>query len=164
MRDFSLSGLLRLRRLQQDQAGANVLRARSRASELAAQRTHVREAMLGRDNDAADISTMHAIAAARASTSSMLADLAALEIAAQGAVDEATREHALARRAVLSIEKLETKHIDAARSEELRAEQNTLDELSMRPRFRFGADDGEQIESDVAENGASAHPERGELR
>ena len=46
MADFSLAGLLRLRRRQEDQAAGTLLRARSRASELAARRTGVRDAML----------------------------------------------------------------------------------------------------------------------
>jgi flagellar protein FliJ len=45
-RDFSLAGLLRLRRLQEDESAGRLLRARSRASELAAQRTHVRDSLL----------------------------------------------------------------------------------------------------------------------
>ena len=132
MRDFSLSGLLRLRRLQQNAAGGELLRARSRASELAAQRTHVRDAVLGAGNDSDSIATMHAIAAARASTSSMLADLSVLEADASRNVEAAVREHAATRRAVLSLEKLEERHRAEQRTEELRAEQIVLDELAVR--------------------------------
>jgi flagellar FliJ protein len=147
VRDFSLSGLLRLRRLQQNAAGGELLRARSRASELAAQRTHVRDAVLGAGDDSDSIATMHAIAAARSSTSSMLADLSVLEAEASRTVDAAAREHAATRRAVLSIEKLEERHRIEERIEELRNEQNVLDELALRgtPRAQHDAlDDPER--------------------
>ena len=154
MREFSLAGLLRLRKLQQDAAGGSLLRARSRASELAAQRTHVRDAMLGAGQDSDSISTMHAIAAARASTSSMLTDLSVLESEAQHGVDAALREHAIARRAVLSVEKLEARHREQARLEELRDEQKTLDELSLRGPLTGHA-------ADAPADGSAHLPDRG---
>src|SRR5215218_3154731 len=132
MADFSLAGLLGLRRRQEDQAAGALLRARSRASELAAQRTGVRDAMLGQIEEVGSIEAMHAIAAARASTSSMLADLRTLEIDQDAEVERARAAHEQARAARTAIEKLETRHAEAERTAELRTEQAVLDDLAGR--------------------------------
>ncbi|WP_286278495.1 flagellar FliJ family protein [Naasia aerilata] len=129
-RDFSLAGLLRLRRLQEDESAGRLLRARSRASELAAQRTHVRDSLV--DDEAVSVESMHAISAARASTSSMLADLKNLELEQDAEVARAAAEHAAARAQTLALEKLEERHAEEQAAEELRAEQTVLDELAGR--------------------------------
>lgn len=131
-RDFSLAGLLRLRRLREDEAAGQLLRARSRASELAAQRTHVRDALL--PDEATSVESIHAISAARASTSSMLADLRNLEVEQAAEVERARVAHATARQATLALEKLEERHSEAAAAAELHAEQAALDELAGRTR------------------------------
>lgn len=133
-RDFSLAGLLRLRRLQEDESAGRLLRARSRASELAAQRTHVRDSLA--DDEAVSVESMHAISAARASTSSMLADLKNLELEQSAEVDRAAVEHEAARAQTLALEKLEERHAAEQAAEELRAEQTVLDELAGRSRLR----------------------------
>jgi flagellar FliJ protein len=132
--DFSLAGLLRLRRRQEDQAAGTLLRARSRASELAAQRTGVRDAMIQQPEEAGSIESLHAIAAARASTSSMLADLLTLQHDQDADVERARAAHDQARAARLALEKLETRHAAEQAAAELRAEQAVLDELAGRPR------------------------------
>ncbi|WP_210507498.1 flagellar FliJ family protein [Naasia sp. SYSU D00057] len=134
MAEFSLAGLLRLRRRQEDQAAGALLRARSRASELAAQRTGVREAMLGQDEEVGSIEALHAIAAARASTSSMLADLRTLQVDQDAEVERARAAHEKARAARKAIEKLESRHASAEAAAELRAEQAVLDDLAGRVR------------------------------
>jgi flagellar FliJ protein len=138
-RDFSLAGLLRLRRLQEDESADRLRRARSRASELAAQRSHVRDSLL--DDEAVSIESMHAISAARASTSSMLADLRNLETEQAEEVDRAAAEHAAARAQTLALEKLEERHAEQQAAEELRAEQSALDELAGRSRRRPGTEE-----------------------
>ena len=132
MADFSLTGLLRLRRRQEDQAAGNLLRARSRASELAAQRTHVRDSMLDQGDEVASIEALHAVSAARASTSSMLADLRTLELQQHEEVERARAAHARARADRMAIEKLETRHDAEQAAERLRTEQAELDEIAGR--------------------------------
>jgi flagellar protein FliJ len=132
--DFSLSGLLRLRRRQEDQAAGALLRARSRASELAAQRTGVRDAMLTETGEIGSIEALHAIAAARASTSSMLADLRTLELDQDAEVQRARAAHEKARADRKAIEKLEARHAAAEAADALRAEQAVLDDLAGRAR------------------------------
>src|SRR5215218_4823463 len=141
MADFSLAGLLGLRRRQEDQAAGALLRARSRASELAAQRTGVRDAMLGQTEEIGSIEALHAIAAARASTSSMLADLRTLEIGQDAEVERARVAHQQARAARTAIEKLETRHTEAEAAAALRAEQAVLDDLAGRARPPRGGKD-----------------------
>ncbi len=136
MPDFSLSGLLRLRRRQEDQAAGHLLRARSRASELAAQRTGVRDAMLEQPDEAGSIETLHAIAAARASSSSMLADLQTLQLEQDAEVELARAAHEKARAARMALEKLEKRYAEEQASADLRAEQAVLDELAGRPSSR----------------------------
>jgi flagellar FliJ protein len=133
-RDFTLAGLLRLRRLQEDESAGRLVRARSRASELAAQRTHVRDSLV--EDEAVSIESLHAISAARASTSSMLADLKNLEVEQSAEVQRAASEHAAARAQTLALEKLEERHAEQQAAEELRAEQTVLDELTGRNRHR----------------------------
>lgn len=130
--DFSLGGLLRLRRRQEDQAAGHLLRARSRASELAAQRTHVRESLLEQDGEVQSVETMHAISAARASTSSMLADLRGLAVEQDGEVERARSAHAKARADRMAIEKLEARHDAEQEATRLRQEQAALDEIGGR--------------------------------
>ena len=78
MTDFSLAGLLRLRRLREEAATATVNRARSRASELAAERHQLVGALADRGHDAKDVRGISAISAARAfSSSSALVEPAA---------------------------------------------------------------------------------------
>lgn len=136
MADFSLAGLLRLRRRQEDQAAGTLLRARSRASELAAQRTGVRDAMLEQPEDVGSIEALSAIAAARASTSSMLADLRGLQVEQDAEVERARAAHDKARAARIALEKLEIRHAEEQAAAELRAEQTVLDELAGRPSSR----------------------------
>lgn len=134
---FSLAGLLRLRRLREDQAAAEVGRARSRASEIAAQRHQLIDNLSDHGHEARDVRGIAAISAARASTSTMLADLEALHVAQADVVAEAEARHRAARRDTLTVEKLEERHDAAARAEELRTEQAALDELAGRARARF---------------------------
>jgi len=138
MADFSLAGLLRLRRRQEDQAAGALLRARSRASELAAQRTGVRDAMLGQDEEIGSVEALHAIAAARASTSSMLADLRTLEADQHAAVERARAAHEKARADRKAIEKLEARHAVAEAAAAVRADQAVLDDLGGRSRTTTG--------------------------
>jgi len=143
---FSLAGLLRLRRLREDQAAAEVGRARSRASELAADRHQLIDSLSDHGHEARDVRGIAAISAARASTSTMLADLEGLRRTQEEIVARAEAEHRAARRATLSVEKLEERHEVEARAEELRTEQALLDEVAGQARARLtplGRDGGD---------------------
>jgi len=134
MAAFSLAALLRLRRVTEDRAAVDVAAARSRASEIASQRHRLIDTLADHGHDARDVRGIAAISAARASTSTMLADLEALHAQQAEVVAAAEARYRDARRGTLSIEKLEERHDEAVRLEELRAEQAVLDELAGRRR------------------------------
>ena len=134
---FGLAGLLRIRRLKEERAAYEITRARSRASELAADRHQLLDQLDDHAHDARTVRGIHALSAARASTSTMLADLEALSITQRRLVAEAEEQHRAALREVRAVEKLEEKHDDEERVAEVRAEQTILDELAGRARARL---------------------------
>jgi flagellar protein FliJ len=140
---FGLAGLLRIRRLKEERAAHEMVRARSRASELAGERHQLLDQLADHAHEARDVRGIHALSAARASTSTMLADLEALALTQQRLVAEAEDAHRAARRDVRTVEKLEEKHVEAEREEALRAEQTVLDELASRARQRLEPEAGE---------------------
>ncbi len=137
MAGFSLAALLRLKRLREDQAANEVGHARSRASELAAERHQLIDRLSDHGHDARGVRGIAAISAARASTSVMLADLEALRITVERSLESAEAAHRAARRDVRMLEKLEERSVEADRVEDLRVEQIALDELAARARARF---------------------------
>lgn len=137
MAAFGLAGLLRIRRLKEERAAYEITRARSRASELAAERHQLIEQLDDHAHDARTVRAIHALSAARASTSTMLADLEALSITQRRLVAEAEEQHRAALREVRAVEKLEEKHDAEERITEVRAEQTILDELAGRARARL---------------------------
>jgi flagellar FliJ protein len=134
---FGLAGLLRIRRLKEERAAHEMVRARSRASELAQERHQLLDQLEDHAHEAKDVRGIHALSAARASTSTMLSDLQALALTQHRLVADAEEAHRLARREVRTVEKLEEKHDEAERETELRAEQTVLDELASRARLRL---------------------------
>jgi flagellar FliJ protein len=134
---FSLAGLLRIRRLKEERAAYEITRARSRASELANERHQLIDQLADHGHEAKSVRGIHAISAARASTSTMLSDLEALSLTQRAHVAEAEEQHRVARREVRTVEKLEERHDEAERAEELRAEQTMVDELAARTRARL---------------------------
>jgi flagellar protein FliJ len=135
MARFDLSGLLRLRRLQQDRAQLELARTRQISRENSARTRRVTEA-LGRDlGSPGTVESLDAIAAARASTASMLADLQALQVTLDGDVERAALAHQQARAAALGLEKLEERHHQREAAEALADEQKNLDELAGRAFF-----------------------------
>jgi flagellar FliJ protein len=140
---FGLAGLLRIRRLKEERAAHEMVRARSRASELALERHQLLDQLEDHAHEAKDVRGIHALSAARASTSTMLSDLEALSLTQRRLVADAEDAHRLARREVRTVEKLEEKHDVAQRETELRAEQTILDELASRARLRLQREAGE---------------------
>lgn len=129
-REFPLAGLLRLRRLQQDSAAGTLAAANAELRRTAEARKEAYGSLAETPLEAADAATLNAIAAARASSRSMLADLLAAEELKGAAVNTAQAEFQAARARSVGLEKLETKHSDAVAVEDLRTEQNILDELA----------------------------------
>jgi flagellar FliJ protein len=134
---FGLAGLLRIRRLKEERAAYEMVRARSRASELASERHQLLDQLEDHAHEARDVRGIHALSAARASTSGMLSELEALSLTQRRLVAEAETAHGAARRDVRAVEKLEEKHVVEEREIELRSEQTILDELAARARLRL---------------------------
>jgi flagellar protein FliJ len=134
MKPFSLAGLLRLRRLQEDQAAASLAHARRTVRDTSARIAAAHAELASADAKIATADELWAIAATRSSSASMLAELTELERVQAQEVERRAAAHTDAARAARGIEKLETKHAVAARTEDLRVEQLALDELAGRGR------------------------------
>ncbi|PPL15260.1 hypothetical protein GY24_14640 [Microterricola pindariensis] len=129
-RAFALDGLLRLRRLEQDEAAGSLAAANAGRHESAAREAAAR-AGLGESLATPDtLDALHGIAAARASARSMVAELGAVTLERQRRAEEAQQEYSAARRNTLSLEKLAARHAETVAGEELHAEQIVLDELA----------------------------------
>lgn len=128
-RNFPLSGLLRLRELQESKAAGELAAANQALRGGQASMRNVREAAADTEQYPVDGATMLAAAAARASTGSMLLELeATLETLNAGAL-AANRAHQRARSQVKALEKLSDKHASELRLQDLGREQALLDDL-----------------------------------
>ena len=127
---FPLSGLLRLRKLQQDQAAVDLTAANEKARETTSRQRHAR-AMLGSTaSDSTSTAALYAVAASRAASRSMLAELQALDCEHQQDLDTATVAFSVARARSVGLEKLEVRFSDAVANGLLVAEQSNLDEIA----------------------------------
>ncbi|WEO78976.1 hypothetical protein BJQ94_08050 [Cryobacterium sp. SO2] len=129
-RAFSLAGLLRLRHLQQDQAAGDLAEANARTRDSAARIEETRAALEHLPSDPAGADTLYAIAAARASSRSMLSELAALDVVAKQAAVAAQSDYEARKAASVSLEKLEGRHGAAEAEAELHSEQAVIDEIA----------------------------------
>ncbi|MET4782769.1 hypothetical protein [Glaciihabitans sp. UYNi722] len=129
-RMFPLAGLLRLRQIQKDQAASDLSAANARLNESSARQRQARTALGSVTNDVTDTSVLYAVAAARASSRSMLAELEALDCEHRELRDQASAEFTAARARSIGLEKLEDRHIETVVGGELRAEQAMLDEIA----------------------------------
>jgi flagellar FliJ protein len=129
-RAFPLAGLLRLRHLQQDQAAGDLAAANSRLRENSVVRDRARAALGGSPAEATSVEALYAVAAARASTRGMLADLDALGRRHAAAAQQAQTVFDAARAQALSLEKLELRHSHAVTVEEQHEEQIVIDEIA----------------------------------
>lgn len=129
-RQFSLAGLLRLRQSEQKAAETGLAAANMRSSSLRERRADARSAVADSAGTVVDSSSLLAIAAARASAHSMLAELDALAAAAEIEAAAAQADYTEARRRAVGLEKLENRHDAAFAAAELRAEQGALDEIA----------------------------------
>lgn len=129
---FSLAGLLRLRQLQEDLAAASVSAARTREAIGVARSRRIRHELSHSTVDSQDYVSLSSIAASRASTATMLAELGEVDRQNKAEVERAAQRHASAHRTKRGIEKLEERFIEQRDADELRREQLVLDDLSAR--------------------------------
>jgi flagellar FliJ protein len=129
-RHFRLAGLLRLRKLQQDQAALDLAEANARVAELQARHGRARSALSALGNSPQTVAALNAMAAARSSSRSMLAELDALGRNHQESLDAAQTTYNAARAQSVALEKLHDRHAAALQAEDLHAEQTVLDEIA----------------------------------
>jgi flagellar FliJ protein len=129
-RGFRLEGLLRVRRVQEEQAVSVLADRRARLRDSEALRERALQELAAFGDPGTDVDTLRAIAAARASSAARLGELRIRQQALLPEIDAAQAAHAEARRRVLGLERLEAEHERLVDAEELRAEQARLDELA----------------------------------
>ena len=127
---FSLAGLLRLRRTEQDIAGAELARANARIRDNATTERRARRALAEYGDTATSTETLRAIAAARQASATMLAELAIVLEDDLTAHERAKADYLTARMRFAGLEKTEHRHREAAIAEDLKNEQQALDELT----------------------------------
>ncbi|KQM40217.1 flagellar FliJ family protein [Microbacterium sp. Leaf203] len=136
---FPLSGLLRVREVQERAAAESSSLARS---EAAAAETAVEQAVSSLSEITTaidDAATLLALAAARSSGQAALADLRTLARLRRDAAEAASAAHVEARRELKGLERLEDAHLESELARERRAEQSALDEMAV---VRAARDEG----------------------
>jgi len=129
-RGFRLAGLLRLRQVQEEQAASDLAAANARARENAARQNRARATLGGSGADATSSTVLYAIAAARSSSRSMLAELEAVDQRNQETVSAAASAYAAARARSLGLEKLEARHTENQNALDIAAQQAVVDEIA----------------------------------
>ncbi|MHA6669647.1 flagellar export protein FliJ [Homoserinimonas sp. A447] len=129
-RMFPLAGLLRLRQVQEEQAASDLAVANARAREIRSRQSRARDLLGASGAEAASSTVLYAVAAARASSRSMLAELDALDGEHQPVLDQANEAFAEARARSIGLEKLAGRHQVKQTEEELHAEQAAIDEMA----------------------------------
>lgn len=129
-RTFPLAGLLGLRRLEENQAAAALSAANNRAGAVQARRGAALRDLGSSPSEVTDVTALRMAAFARATSRSMLSDLAALSALAETDTAQAQEDFQAARARTVGLEKLEEKHAAAALVEDLRTEQIVLDEIA----------------------------------
>lgn len=129
-RMFPLAGLLRLRQVQEEQAASDLAVANARSRELRSRQSRSRDALGMSSSEPTTAAVLYAVAAARASSRSMLAELDSLESEHQPVLDQANETFAEARARSIGLEKLAGRHQQQQTEEELHAEQAAIDEMA----------------------------------
>lgn len=127
---FSLAGLLRLRGIQQDQAAGVLAAANRELNAVNDQRTSTAEHLAGSGSTPDSLEALMAIASARASTRSMFLELDGVIAASTARAEVARLGFSKAKSDTAALEKLAERHRSQSAAEELRVEQNALDEIS----------------------------------
>jgi flagellar FliJ protein len=137
-RQFPLAGLLRLRRLEQDQAAAHFGAVNAQLRAASGRQDSAVAESAGSPSEVADSTALRAVAATRAASASMLVELQALTSLAEREAQRALQELGAARVRTTGLEKLEARHRAEVAASELAAEQTVLDELSSARRGVIG--------------------------
>lgn len=127
---FALLGLLRLRHMQEEQAGAALAQAHGRARENANIDKRARRNLAEFGSETTSTEALRAIAAGRAAASAMLSELTVLGQTCADEVAVAQADFAAARSKSVGLEKLEARHGTAEAASDQRVEQNALDEIA----------------------------------
>jgi flagellar FliJ protein len=126
---FRLDGLLRLRRLEEDRAAADLARANAERRRAEERRDATADAIGSSALDRADFA---AAVAGRAALFGLYAESVAYLASATERAEQAGAEWTDARRTVRMLDKLAERHEAAEAAAELRAEQLLLDEAALR--------------------------------
>lgn len=129
-RRFPLAGLLRLQHLHEDAAAIELASANARTSATRARQRAARLELAEVPTEVANAAALSSVAAARASSRSMLADLAAVSAENLTRTEQAQQAFNAARSQSVRLEKLETKHEERETVAELQAEQTAIDEIA----------------------------------
>lgn len=129
-RQFTLAGLLRLRHMQEDQAASDLAAANRRHSASSGRRAAARTELGASDAEVSTAAGLQGMAAARASSQSMLSDLQVMTQMDAETVKGAQEAFTAARMNSKGLEKLQEKHAAAVTVEELAAEQVAVDEIA----------------------------------
>ncbi len=129
-RSFPLAGLLRLRRMEEEQAAGSLSDANARTSALRARKSVLHLDLERTVSEAATAEALQLAAIARASARSMLADLQTATAEQESETLRAEVAFRDARTHSVGLEKLENKHSNAVAAEDLRVEQRALDEVA----------------------------------
>lgn len=129
-RRFALAGLLRLRHLEQDQAAGQLGAAHARAAEVNRRRQAFRAELADEAADAATAEALLAVSASRSASRSLLAELDLLVQSSASETDRAQAAFNAVRAKSVALEKLEDKHRGLLAEEDLRGQQNVLDEIA----------------------------------
>jgi flagellar FliJ protein len=129
-RMFPLAGLLRLRQIQEEQAASDLAVANARAREIRSKQSRARNTLGSSSAEATSTTVLYAVAAARASSRSMLAELDSLDYEHQPLLEQANEAFAEARARSIGLEKLAGRHHQQQTAEELHAEQAAIDEMA----------------------------------
>ncbi|MFJ4037735.1 hypothetical protein ACIPVB_06580 [Microbacterium sp. NPDC090007] len=127
---FPLSGLLRVRGVQERVAAQDLSRARADEAAVAAARHETASSLAALAPAIDEPGTLLALAAARSAGQAALADLQTLLQVRRDEVAAAEAVHVRARRDLKGLERLESTHRDREGEGRLRAEQNALDEIA----------------------------------
>ena len=141
-RPYRLAGLLRLRKLEEDQAAADLAVANAARRAALARQADSDGQLANHDFDpTTQLSAWRSAVAIRASLRSLAVESAGAAALAATEVNQREMAWADARRRAVPLEKLAERHEEAEKVEDLRLEQIALDEIASRGPARDSLDD-----------------------
>jgi flagellar FliJ protein len=129
-RAFARAGLLRLRQFAKEHAASDLAAANALRRDAGERQARAIAALHAVPAEATDAGTLFAMAAARASSRSMLADLSALAAEREAEAAAAQEAFTEAKKRAVGLEKLENRHRAEVVAGELSAEQSAIDEMA----------------------------------